>query len=158
MILGCDTYTHNIWLGLSPLPVTVATRIITFFVGDPYKPSFATVTGRGDNPTYDHIIHHSVYPSISVTKDISLTVHFLQAILEDSPMKPCFEWCQMRDSWKKSSLQSKIIPRRKGKPQLFRDLSTKHFWPHVARELTSVLGMCLRWKRQAKGWHPKEKL
>ena len=23
---------------------------ITFLVGDPYKPSFATVTGRGDNP------------------------------------------------------------------------------------------------------------
>ena len=38
--------------GLSPLPVTVTTRIITFLVGDPYKPSFATVTGRGDNPSY----------------------------------------------------------------------------------------------------------
>ena len=23
-----------------------------FLVGDPYKPSFATVTGRGDNPRY----------------------------------------------------------------------------------------------------------
>ncbi len=43
------------YFGLSPLPVTVTTRIITFWVGDPgdpYKPSFATVTGRGDNPTY----------------------------------------------------------------------------------------------------------
>ena len=38
--------------GLSPLPVTVTTRIITFFVGDPYKPSFATVTGRVDNPKH----------------------------------------------------------------------------------------------------------
>ncbi len=37
--------------GLSPLPVTVTTRIITFLVGDPYRPSFATVTERGDNPT-----------------------------------------------------------------------------------------------------------
>ena len=37
-------------IGLSPLPVTVTTKIITFLVGDPYKPSFATVTGRGDNP------------------------------------------------------------------------------------------------------------
>ena len=27
-------------------------RVITFLVGDPYKPSFATVTGRGDNPRY----------------------------------------------------------------------------------------------------------
>ena len=32
------------------MPVT--TRNITFLVGDPYEPSFATVTGRGDNPTY----------------------------------------------------------------------------------------------------------
>ncbi len=28
----------------------VTTRIVTFLVEDPYKPSFATVTGRGDNP------------------------------------------------------------------------------------------------------------
>ena len=34
-------------IGLSPVPVTVTTRIITFIGGDPYKPSFATVTGRG---------------------------------------------------------------------------------------------------------------
>ena len=34
----------------TPLPVTVTTRIITFLVGDPYKPSFATVTGRGVDP------------------------------------------------------------------------------------------------------------
>ena len=44
-----------IYFGLSPLPVTVTTRIITFLVGDPYKPSFATVTVRGDNPTYTMI-------------------------------------------------------------------------------------------------------
>ena len=51
----CRVFTppdNNIYIGLSPLPVTVTTRIITFLVGDPYKPSFATVTGRGDNPTY----------------------------------------------------------------------------------------------------------
>ena len=33
--------------GLSPCPVTATTRIIIFSVGDSYKPSFATVTGRG---------------------------------------------------------------------------------------------------------------
>ena len=33
-----------------PPRMPVTTRIITFLVGDPYKPSFATVTGRGDNP------------------------------------------------------------------------------------------------------------
>ena len=37
---------------LSPFPVTVTTRIIPFLVGNPYKPSFATVTGKGDNPSY----------------------------------------------------------------------------------------------------------
>ena len=31
----------------TPHPVTVTTRIITFLVGNPYKPSFATVTGWG---------------------------------------------------------------------------------------------------------------
>ena len=38
--------------GLSPFPVIVTTRIITFLVGDPYKPSFATITGKGDNSNY----------------------------------------------------------------------------------------------------------
>ncbi len=41
-----------IYFGLSPFPVIVTTRILTFVVGDPYKPSFATITGKGDNPTY----------------------------------------------------------------------------------------------------------
>ena len=44
---------------LSPFPVTVTTRNIPFLVGDPYKPSFATVTGRGDNPM--HSSDSSVY-------------------------------------------------------------------------------------------------
>ena len=30
----------------------MTTRIITFLVGDPYKPSFTTVTVRGPHPTY----------------------------------------------------------------------------------------------------------
>ncbi len=45
-------FDSPLYLGLSPHPVTVATRIITFLVGDPYKPSFPTVTGRGVDPTY----------------------------------------------------------------------------------------------------------
>ena len=47
-----DCVRGYLLVGLSPLPVTVTTWIITFLVGDPYKPSFATVTGRGDNPIY----------------------------------------------------------------------------------------------------------
>ncbi len=38
--------------GYGPLTVTVTTRIITFLVGGPYTPSFATVTGRGPYPSY----------------------------------------------------------------------------------------------------------
>ncbi len=34
----------------TPHPVTVTTRIITFLVGNPYKPSLATVTGWGVDP------------------------------------------------------------------------------------------------------------
>ena len=40
----------NVYLRSTPHPVTVTTRIITFFVGNPYKPSFATVTGWGVDP------------------------------------------------------------------------------------------------------------
>ena len=43
----------QIYLGYVPLPrMPVTTRIITFLVGNPYKPSFATITGKGDNPKY----------------------------------------------------------------------------------------------------------
>ena len=34
-------------LCVAPLPAAVTTWIITFLLGNPYKPSFATVTGRG---------------------------------------------------------------------------------------------------------------
>ena len=37
-------------VGCGTLAVTVTTRIITFLAGDSYKPSFATVTGRGPHP------------------------------------------------------------------------------------------------------------
>ena len=36
-----------IYFGLSPLPVRVTTRIITFLVGNPYKPSFPLLLGGG---------------------------------------------------------------------------------------------------------------
>ncbi len=41
-----------------PLTVTVTTGIITCLVGDPYKPSFATVAGRGPHPK-DMTVHGS---------------------------------------------------------------------------------------------------
>ena len=38
---------QTVWIGLSPLPVRVTTRIITFLVGNPYKPSFPLLLGGG---------------------------------------------------------------------------------------------------------------
>ena len=38
---------HHQYLGLSPFPVIVTTRIITFSVGNPYKPAFRLLLGRG---------------------------------------------------------------------------------------------------------------
>ncbi len=38
---------YNVWFGWSPFPVIVTTRIITFLVGNPYKPSFPLLLGRG---------------------------------------------------------------------------------------------------------------
>ena len=40
----CPTF---IYLGWSPLPVRVTTRIVTFLVGNPYKPSFPLLLGGG---------------------------------------------------------------------------------------------------------------
>ena len=38
------------YIGTIPHPVTVTTRIIPFLVGNPYKPSFVTVTAVGGRP------------------------------------------------------------------------------------------------------------
>ena len=49
--LGVPLFLETpIYIGCGPLPVTVTTRIITFLVGDPYKPSFPTVTGGTWHP------------------------------------------------------------------------------------------------------------
>ena len=56
---GCDQIQSHmvvrvkqLYVGYGPFPVTVTTRIITFVVGNPYKPLFATVTGKGPHPSY----------------------------------------------------------------------------------------------------------
>ena len=45
-----------IYLGLSPLPVRVTTRIITFLVGNPYKPSFPLLLGGGTTQYIPHYL------------------------------------------------------------------------------------------------------
>ena len=53
----CDNvWERSLCLRSTPHPVTVTTRIITFLVGNPYKPSFATVTGWGVDPNYAHFM------------------------------------------------------------------------------------------------------
>ena len=43
---------QHICFRYGPLPVAVTIRIITCLLGDFYKPSFATITGRGPHPTH----------------------------------------------------------------------------------------------------------
>ena len=52
----------QICFGLSPFPVIVTTRFFLCLVGDSYKPSFATITGKGDNPKYaQNILLYKLY-------------------------------------------------------------------------------------------------
>ena len=53
-----------VFLRSTPHPVTVTTRIITFLVGNPYKPSFATVTGWGVDPRYSIRIFQTKFSAI----------------------------------------------------------------------------------------------
>ena len=66
-----DTLVNAIiYLGCGPLTVTVTTRSIIFLVGDPYKPSFATVTVRGPHPIYifmdlwSYLVLDTVFPNM----------------------------------------------------------------------------------------------
>ena len=60
----------GLYLGLSPFPVIVTTRNISFLVGDSgfqTKPSLATITGKGDNPT---CTVQEEEPSVDDTSDL----------------------------------------------------------------------------------------
>ena len=58
-IKSLGIYSIYTYFRSTPRPVTVTTRIITYLVGNPYKPSFATVTGWGVDPTHTVWIHIS---------------------------------------------------------------------------------------------------
>ena len=78
--------------GLSPLPVTVTTKIIPFLIGNPYKPSFTTVTVRGTTQGI------TVSPSVSITYWWSIwSVYVLWSWGQSSwsgsdPMKKTLSW------------------------------------------------------------------
>ena len=81
--------------GLLPFPVIVTTRIMTFVglgFGDPYKPSFATLTGKGTNPSY----HTCVWPSCMVSIFGRLSTSYIH--------KPLGPPCQQRRTSYKSWL------------------------------------------------------
>ena len=67
------------WVGaVSPCPVTVTTRHQEYLFceyPDPYKPSFATVTGRGDKPIYIIYISMFFYNLTSLTMIYSGDIH-----------------------------------------------------------------------------------
>ena len=50
----------NLFVGTTPHPATVTTRIIPFLVGNPYKPSFVTVTGWEGRPN-PFIVYYTVH-------------------------------------------------------------------------------------------------
>ena len=55
-----------LYVGCGPLTVTVTTRIITYLVGDSYKPSCATVTGKGPHPNYMWIFRHHQWRGMNI--------------------------------------------------------------------------------------------
>ena len=59
---------YSFFVGLSPFPVIVTTRIVSCLVGNPYKPSFATITGKGDNPKYMDVSKNRGTPKWMVKK------------------------------------------------------------------------------------------
>ena len=62
---------NETFIGLSPFPVIVTTRIVSCLVGDSYKPSFATITGKGDNPRHSLQILFKGHPLLSLHTEIS---------------------------------------------------------------------------------------
>ena len=65
-ILFCSMLNHHDKsLGLSPFPVIVTTRIITFLLGNPYKPSFPLLLGRGTTQQITNLGEYALpFPSI----------------------------------------------------------------------------------------------
>ncbi len=68
----CNVFFWMAYFRSTPHPVTVTTRIITFLVGNPYKLSFATVTGWGVDPR--HIVIWMAYLLLMLKTSIGMLV------------------------------------------------------------------------------------
>ena len=70
--VGCSNQLQSTccmsFVGLSPHPVTVTTRIITCLIGNPYKPSFVTVTGWGVDPSHLYVVFIGPEPFLNFGK------------------------------------------------------------------------------------------
>ena len=84
MIIG-----GRVFVGTTPHPVTVTTRIITFLVGNPYKPSFATVTGWGVDLRY-------LFVNIGDLKNYPVTMRITTKQYEDGKQKIPIETSENR--------------------------------------------------------------
>ncbi len=120
-------------LELPPHPVTVTTRIIPFVVGNPYKPSFVTVTGRGvdhNDTVWISSASLDVW-SLSTTVSYSLRVyHFFFAAARYN--LPKNQWPpNMRDFffWDVCA---------RGRADMIHDVKYHHFWP-----LLTWYGYCI---------------
>ena len=75
-----------LYFGTTPHPVTVTTRIITFLIGNPYKPSFVTVTGWGVDLTYT--VNHPYY--IFQVDHVCCQAHRQGGNRQHTNIMPCF--------------------------------------------------------------------
>ena len=78
------------YLGCGPLTVTVTTRIITFLIGNPYKPSFTTVTVRGaTSKSYQHQHDQHEFDNLSLLfflfKEARIYIYIISSLF---PMGP----------------------------------------------------------------------
>ncbi len=106
----------HIYFGYGPLTVTVTTRIITFLVGNPYKPSFATVTGWGVDPTY------TVYRYVPQGPQITVINH---SQAQKLGWLNHFQWIQ---NWLVVSTHLKNISQNGNLPQI--GVKIKNIWNH----------------------------
>ena len=116
-----------VYLGLSPCPVTVTTRIAIFLVGDPYKSSFATVTGRGGQP--------NVYPRCSMhSGQFIVTSHeFL------GPQKVAVWKKSPAISGKSRLVKDYILPRCMEYVTMYKPLIPKKIWDQCVGKSSSFM-------------------
>ena len=73
------------------MPVT--TRIITFLIGNPYKPSFVTVTGWGVDPTHIPQLHQCIIANFRAFQHSCFFCRNLSLVLQTKYPKENRDFC-----------------------------------------------------------------